>query len=326
MREWGFWTEHKLDLLTRYLDRFTLASKNKATATVYLDLFAGQVENISRATGQLIDGSPVRALRAHPEFTVVSLFEMPARATELRQALTRDFPGRDIRVYPGDCNVSIDAALADLAEYAWAPTFAFIDQQSTELRWETVVKLAGHKKRSPYKVELWILFAHAQLPRALGINRETDEKFALAVDDMLGTTEWRAAYKARRDDEIDGKQFRYELTNWLRWRLEKHLGYHHTHAFELLNEKGGPVYSMVFATDNKAGNDIMSYLYGQAAEEHPKMREQALARAQGVREEKTGELGLFPPLPRESTVAPLKLYKPAPPARPYGYQGQMEPG
>jgi three-Cys-motif partner protein len=243
---------------------------------------------------------------------------MPGRAAALQAALADEFPGRDIHMYPGDCNNTIDAALADLAALAWAPTFAFLDQQGAEVHWNTLVKLAHHKRRSPYKVELWMLFAHAQLPRGLGIHGATDEGFADNVTRMLGTEQWRAAYDARRADQLTGGQLRDELTNWMRWRLEHDLAYKHTHAFELRNEGGTPVYSMVFATDNAAGNRIMSHLYAQAAEKHPKMREEALALAKAEREELDGELALFPPLPRVSTIAPEELYRPSPPTVPYG--------
>jgi hypothetical protein len=47
-RSWGYWTEGKLDLLTKYLDAFTTATKKKARARVYLDAFAGEGRGRSR--------------------------------------------------------------------------------------------------------------------------------------------------------------------------------------------------------------------------------------------------------------------------------------
>jgi three-Cys-motif partner protein len=324
VRTWGFWTEHKLDLLGDYLHAFTTASSVKAHGTtVYLDLFAGQVVNTSRTTGLPIAGSPVRALQTTPVVSTVVLFEMPARAATLRAKLTADFPGRDIRIHSGDCNDNIDEALADLAPVRWAPTFAFIDQQSSEIRWETLAKLAAHKRDKKYKVEVWLLFAHAQLPRGLGVKRETDERFARGIDLMLGTTQWRAAYDARRTNELDGEQFRDALTNWMRWRLERDLGYSNTHAFELRNDGGSPVYSMIFATDNPTGNKIMSQLYGKAAREHGAMREQALALTKGRMEDEGSTPGLFPPIARVSTIDPEKLYKPSPPTEPFGWSSDQ---
>jgi hypothetical protein len=47
-RSWGWWTEQKLDILGDYLAAFTTACK-RAGQTVYLDLFAGQPDNVERS-------------------------------------------------------------------------------------------------------------------------------------------------------------------------------------------------------------------------------------------------------------------------------------
>jgi three-Cys-motif partner protein len=147
-RSWGYWTEHKLGMLADYLPCFTTAS-SRARTTVYLDLFAGDIENVSKTTGEAIPGSPKVALDTTPPFGKVVLFELPTEATRLRKQLQEDYPGRDFTVYPGDCNTSIGTALRDLAPLASAPTFAFVDQYAAEIHWTTLVKLARFKRRSP---------------------------------------------------------------------------------------------------------------------------------------------------------------------------------
>lgn len=68
-RSWGWWTEQKLDILGDYLSAFTRAS-TKSSQTVYLDLFAGQAQNVSRSRGEHpIRGSVRRAMDAQPPFT-----------------------------------------------------------------------------------------------------------------------------------------------------------------------------------------------------------------------------------------------------------------
>lgn len=59
-RSWGWWTEQKLDVLADYLAAFTKASMRAGT-TVYLDLFAGQAQNVSRSRDEhVIRGSARR--------------------------------------------------------------------------------------------------------------------------------------------------------------------------------------------------------------------------------------------------------------------------
>ncbi|MGH3873520.1 MAG: hypothetical protein ACRDSR_18750 [Pseudonocardiaceae bacterium] len=41
--------------------------------------------------------------------------------------------------------------------------------------------------------------------------------------------------------------YRDELTNLMRWRLEKTLGYGFTHTLRLTNVNGGPLYDMILS-------------------------------------------------------------------------------
>ena len=58
---------------------------------------------------------------------------------------------------------------------------------------------------------------------------------------------------------------RAEFVNLYRWRLEQVLGYRSTHALQIVNTAGHPVYTLVFATDSTPGDTIMGHLYGSAA-------------------------------------------------------------
>ena len=62
-RSWGYWTEGKLDILARYLDRFTTTTKYKADARIYLDAFAGEGLGTSRTTSTQFEGQLESALR-----------------------------------------------------------------------------------------------------------------------------------------------------------------------------------------------------------------------------------------------------------------------
>jgi hypothetical protein len=51
------------------------------------------------------------------------------------------------------------AALADLAadDLRWVTTFVSVDPYAAQIEWRTLEKLARHKHRSKFKVELWML-------------------------------------------------------------------------------------------------------------------------------------------------------------------------
>ncbi len=101
-RQWGWWTRHKLQILSDYLQVFARASAGKATERLYLDLFAGRPENTSRETNEEILGSVRRALEVQPPFTQVHLFELPQNAQALDATLRQRYPDRNVRIHAGD--------------------------------------------------------------------------------------------------------------------------------------------------------------------------------------------------------------------------------
>lgn len=286
-RAWGFWTKGKLEILRRYLNEFTTTTKNKAVECLYFDLFAGEAENVDRITGEPLDGSARIALSIDdPPFTRLRLFET-ARAQELEERLKSDFPGRDLRVYPGDCNETIYKALDDLSDLRWAPAFAFIDPNGPDIRWSTLEALATFKQGRRYKVELWMLFPEPMFVRLLRVDgEEVRAQDFERITAMFGTDVWSEIYQARVREELDPPKARMEYVNLMRWRLETELGYRRTHPFEVHNEQGRPIYHLIFATDHEAGDKIMSHLYSRALTEFPKRRQHAI-------DQRTGRLRLF---------------------------------
>lgn len=318
-RAWGFWTKEKLDILRRYLDRFTTTTKNRSSERLYLDLFAGVTDNYDRITWDPIEGSARIALKtSNPPFTRLRLFELEDKAGDLEGRLRTDFPGRDIRVVPGDCNTTVHEVLKDLRPFNWAPTFAFIDPNGPDVHWTTLQALAGFKKPGAKKVELWLLFPHAMFVRLLSINEGGRPEFGERVTTMFGTEAWQAIHKARVAERLSPPEARHEYVNLMRWRIENDLGYGWTHALEVFNEAGRPLYDMIFATDHPAGTRIMSHLYDQAAKELPAMRNAARAMRQRIADEEAGVQRLFTDDPAGKPLEE-KFYEHLKPTPPYGH-------
>ncbi|QXJ22530.1 three-Cys-motif partner protein TcmP [Actinomadura graeca] len=292
-RDWGWWTEQKLDILSDYLAGFSKASI-RAKQTVYLDLFAGQAENVSREPSRhTIQGSPKRALAVDPPLSVLRFFELPNNAQKLENSLRAAYPQRDLKVIPGDCNETIDDVLTELTPLNWAPTFAFLDQQSTEVEWPTLVKLARHKRQDKPKTELWLLCASGLIPRGLRIRGNLDPGVVSRTNEMFGTDEWFDALEATQNGILSGPQFEHELTNLMRWRMERVLGYRKTRAFRVMNTNGRDIFEMIFATDHDAGDKIMKWSYEKAQRQQPALRLRAKLSRLQAKEEERGEVGLF---------------------------------
>jgi three-Cys-motif partner protein len=316
-RTWGIWSELKLEILKRYLTRFTTAAK-RSPACVYIDAFAGTGTGVSRTTEEPFDGSPRIALQTRPPFTHLYFCEMHAPASYLQRALENDFPNdRRYRVTAGDCNKTIPQVLRHLRaqDLGWAPTFAFVDPDGMEVDFNTLRSLAEHKRgyrkgsnRPEFKVELWLLFPSTAIERVVSKERRHNVGVAYSrATRLFGSTEWAVIHDLRTTQVLDASQARTSYVELMRWRLETELGYRWAHALEMQDLVGRPVYHMILATDHPAGTEIMSHLYSWAVREAPPRYDQA-------KQQLTGQLRLFDARPAVSAER-YTYEEPLPPLR-----------
>jgi len=239
----------------------------------------------------------------------------------LEDSLRGRYPGRDLRIIPGDCNDAIQQALKDLHELRWAPTFAFIDPNGPDCRWTTLERLADFRRDQKTKAEIWLLFPAGLFMRTLPVEGGTvQDSDAGRITAMYGTEDWRVIYEMRLRGELTAAQAREEYVNLMRWRMEKLLGYRWTHPLEVKNEHGVSLYHMIFATDHEAGTRIMTHIYGQALAEFPAMLREVRDLRRAKDEEKLGIMSLFEPqdLPPVSSAKPTSgdAYRHDPPWQP----------
>lgn len=301
-REWGAWSIWKTQvLLGGYLPIFTRASSGKANHRTFIDCFAGSDRNIDRTTKEEVPSSIELALDADPTFTHVFGFELPENADALQAKLVARYPGRPIRVIGGDCNSKIGEGLRWWREQGspdgrfgpvWGPTLAYLDPNSMQLDWETVATLANfamtssvpHERTRTKRIELLILFPTGTMRRTLPQRGkpEASEAAKLNIDRIFGGREWRQIYDDQRSGSIGGESSWIHYVNQYRYQLSQ-LGYPHTSAIEVRNTTRAVQYHMVFATQSKAGQDIMTSILERARKVLPAMvsKEKSLRAHQG---------------------------------------------
>jgi hypothetical protein len=92
---------------------------------------------------------------------------------------------------------------------------------------------------------------------------------------------------------ITAAEYRDEMVNLMRWRLENSLGYQMTARIPMRMPSGMPIYDMIFATDHPVGNKIMTHLYRRAAKRNDDMLKELRVRAKEKRDEEAGQSSLF---------------------------------
>ena len=293
-KDWGgYWTEAKLGILAKYLSAFNVAARS-ARQTVYLDLFAGKVQNTRPDTGEPYPGSTKCAMETNPPFSRLVFWELEPTASQLRKDLHDSYP-QDSRwtVMAGDCNTTLNEGLQTAAALRNAPTFAFIDPKGLEVSWNTLYQLSKWRDGNT-KTELWILLPEPALERVLGLTGVRGQGTADQLTRLYGCDDWIAIHQGRRNGQLSADQARAEYVNLLRWRLQNVLGYAITHPLALGNVSDAPIYTMIFATDHPVGGRIMKDIYTHAGvHELPSLRSQALAHRSKRRDEEAGRRTLF---------------------------------
>ncbi len=274
---------------------------------MYLDLFGGAVSRPRKDLGTTYPGSTVRALRTNPQFDRLVFWELEGPAEKLRTDLAVDFSGdQRYTVVGGDCNASLTDGLAFVSDRRRSPTFAFIDPMGLNVAWSTLEQLSTWRRNMRgRKVELWILFPEPALARVLGLKGVRGRSSADRLTWVYGSDDWVAIHQRRASGEYDAEQTRAEFVNLYRWRIQKELGYKTTHALQLGNVSGQPVYTMIFATTVDAGHSIMGDVYDHAlVHEIPALRAQAVNVRRAKRDLESGRQRLFlledEPTPAES--------------------------
>ncbi|MGC2416500.1 MAG: three-Cys-motif partner protein TcmP [Candidatus Acidiferrales bacterium] len=145
--EIGAWSEIKLEILKKYAAAYStiLASQTKATLFhVYIDAFAGAGKHLSKASQELVPGSPLNALAVRPQFREFHLIDIAPEKTEALRELVG--PRKDVFIYQGDCNEILLQDVFPRVRYdQYRRGLCVLDPYGLHLDWK-VMATAGEMK------------------------------------------------------------------------------------------------------------------------------------------------------------------------------------
>jgi len=166
------WTEHKAQLIERYLYFFVMITKHGA----YIDGFAGPQEeedNTDRWSAKLVIESEPRWLQKF--FLFDKNPKQVKRLNDLVNLQPPNQPKRPKRKYEvgeGDFNDLLPEFLAKRPIKDKEASFALLDQRTFECEWSSVEALAKYKPENQHKIELFYFLPNHWLDRALAATKD----------------------------------------------------------------------------------------------------------------------------------------------------------
>jgi three-Cys-motif partner protein len=271
-RDTGRWALHKLAIMNNYFREFNRAAQ-KAPARNYVDGFAGHGMNHIRGSDTLVHGSAILAKRSSPHFTNLLLMDQNESACDSLRA--RVHPDPRIHTLQGDCNAALAIEMARHLD-RFAPTLCVLDPNGVELHWRTVEDVSAFRT-GPRKTELLITFArNMALLRLLNISGNIDQANASLIDSFFGTREWASIYEQRVSGSLEPAEASERYLQLYETRLAdpEVLGYKHVHStlVRKRGDTGGPLYFLLFASDDDAGSRIMQHVFDRMTPLNPQLQ------------------------------------------------------
>jgi three-Cys-motif partner protein len=263
--EIGYWTEIKLDIVGEYAAAYSkiLAAQTHPRLThVYIDAFAGAGEHKSKTSGEIVPGSPLKALSISPPFAEYHLIDLNAEKTSNLRSLVGYRP--DVFIYEEDCNrILIDTILPRARWEDYRRALCLLDPYGLHLDWE-VVFTAGHMR----SVEVFLNFPVMDMNmNVLWQNPDgVDPQQAGRMTRFWGDESWfDAAY--RTDLNLFGLPEKAELdriAEAYRQRLKEVAGFRHVaKPIPMRNTRNAIVYYLFFASPNPVADKIVADIFNK---------------------------------------------------------------
>lgn len=264
----GIWSEVKLAIVKEYASAYATILDAKRRESIhslkwlYIDAFAGPGIHLSKRTREIVDGSPLIALKTTPSFSEYHFIDSePARAEQLRSI---SGPRPDVHIYSEDCN---DVLLRDVfprARYSdYRRALCLLDPYNINLKWE-VIEAAGKMG----SVEVFLNFMIMDINRNV-LRRNPDKVIQSKVEQLTrlwGDETWiDAAYDTRGNlfgdpEKVSNEQFE---AAW-RERLKTKAGFKFvSKPMPMKTKTNSVIYYLYFASQKPVAAGIVDDIFNK---------------------------------------------------------------
>ena len=200
--EIGYWSELKLDIVEKYGAAYTAAFKNRPRLKkYYIDGFSGAGAHVSKQTGKLIDGSPVRALKINPAFDGYHFIDLNPGKTSYLQQLCEGWS--NVNIHTKDSNTYLIQELLPTIQYhKYTRALCLLDPYGMHMDWE-VMRLAGRSEA----VDMFLNFPVMDMNRNAIWHQpaKVPQEGIRRMTRFWGDESWRtAAYAKSRQSNLFG--------------------------------------------------------------------------------------------------------------------------
>ena len=258
----GYWSELKLSILNEYAKPYNEILKARNLHPVYIDAFAGAGHHIARKSGEVVKGSPVRALEVSPPFELLHFVDMDDTRT---QELTRLSAGRhNVKVHHGDANVILPRDVFPEVRYdQYRRGLCILDPYGLDLDWN-VIRTAAEQK----SLEIFLNFP------VMDINRNVLWHDHVKVDPIQrermtrfwGDDSWQSAAYSGAGNlfGIPEKVSNEEIAEAFQRRLRNIAGFKYVPTpIPMRNSNGAIVYYLFFAAHQAVAASIVADIFGK---------------------------------------------------------------
>lgn len=266
--EIGIWSEVKLAIVKEYASAYATildGTRRKSIPNLrwlYIDAYAGPGLHLSKATKEIVDGSPLIALKTTPAFSEYHFIDAdPKRAGQLR-GIAGD--REDVHIYSADCNDILLEKVFPRAEYKdYRRALCLLDPYNINLKWE-VIEAAGRMG----SVEVFLNFMIMDINRNV-LRKNPDKAIQSKVEQLTrlwGDESWiDAAYDTTENlfgnpEKVSNETFE---TAW-RERLKKKAGFKYvSKPMPMKTKTNSVIYYLYFASQRPVAAGIVDDIFNK---------------------------------------------------------------
>lgn len=259
--EIGRWSEVKLEIIEKYARPYS-EIVNRKFKSIYIDAFAGYGVHLSEASGEIVDGSPLRALKV--DFSKYYLIDIKEARADFLNQLALKHPGK-VNVFHGDCNQVLLQDVFPKVKYEdYRRGLCLLDPYGLHLDWE-VIETAG-KMRS---IEIFLNFPIMDMNmNVLKDNPDSIQNSQMdRMDRFWGDRSWWDAVYSK-ESNLFGIEMKVgsnkEIVQAFKKRLKDKAGFKYVpEPLPMKNRTNAVVYYLFFASHNPTGDKIVQDIFGK---------------------------------------------------------------